>query len=119
MLDDAKARSVSITQAAKMSAEELEDKIVTGILHDDPEAPEFQSTYAAISAGAQKAEASRKGRPRRAAPPATEPVACGLPSSQVSTVGAGAAGTPAGAAEAGGEDVSPPDETALPCEGGE
>jgi len=154
MLDDAKTRSVSITRAAKMPAEELEGKIVTGILHDDPEAPEFQSTYAAISTRAQEAAAARKGRPRRAAAPATEPVACGLPPSLVSestpgtaaregvagagaaaakpqpggtreeappagTGGSGARAGASGMAEAGSEDVPPPDETALPCEGGE
>ncbi len=153
MLDDAKARSVSTTQAAKMSAEELEGKFVTGVLHDDPEAPEFQSTYAAISALAQQAAAAHKGRPRRVAAPASEPVACGLPSSLVSestpgtTSRGGTAKTggttvepqpragseevpPAGPvtsrskasarlAEARSEDVPPPDETALPCEGGE
>jgi len=43
MLEDAKSRSVSMTRAAKMSPEELEGKIVTGILHDDPNAPEFQA----------------------------------------------------------------------------
>jgi 2-oxoglutarate ferredoxin oxidoreductase subunit beta len=82
MLDDAKARSVSITQAAKMSPQELEGKIVTGVLYEDSEAPEFQQTYAAISAVAQEAAtAARKGRPRRGAPPpAAEPAAaCGLP----------------------------------------
>ena len=137
MLDDAKARSVSITRAAKMPAEELEGKIVTGILHNDPEAPEFQSTYAAISARAQEAAATRKGRPRRAAAHATESVACGLPPSLVSesTPSAGGcarrsrdAGQPGAARRRGGrarscrrrgEDVPPPDETALPCEGGE
>ena len=129
MLDDAKARSVSVTRAAKMPAEELEGKIVTGVLHDDPEAPEFQSTYAAISARAQEAAAARKGRPRHAAP-AAEPVACGLPPSLVSEStpavtargGAGASDAEAETAEAPeteGGDVPPPDGAALPCEGGE
>jgi len=53
MLDDERARSVSKLKAAKMSPEELAGKLVTGILHEDRTAPEFQRTYAA-SARAQK-----------------------------------------------------------------
>jgi 2-oxoglutarate ferredoxin oxidoreductase subunit beta len=73
MLDDAKARSVSVTQAAKMSAEDLRDKIVTGVLHEDKAAPEFQASYAAIVERVQEGgetEAAPKPRPRRPAGPA-------------------------------------------------
>jgi 2-oxoglutarate ferredoxin oxidoreductase subunit beta len=80
MLEDAKARSVTVTQAAKMPVEALAGKIVTGILHDDSEAPEFQATYAAVVARAQAAAAAgRKARPRRVEAPPVESLACGLP----------------------------------------
>jgi 2-oxoglutarate ferredoxin oxidoreductase subunit beta len=149
MLDDARARSVSVTQAAGMSAEELEGKIVTGVLHHDPNAPEFQATYAAIVTRAQEA-AQRKPRPRRVAPvPAEEPVAaCGLPEDllaaaqpvvergEVSEPEQAAApgetpaaptsqpARPAGRRKAKGRPlparvVEPPDTVGLPCEGGE
>ena len=36
MLDDEKARSVSVAEAARLASEELEGKIVTGVLHHDP-----------------------------------------------------------------------------------
>jgi hypothetical protein len=139
MLEDARARTVTVTRAAQMPSEELAGKIVTGILHEDPDAPEFQAAYAALSARAQQAEAAgRKGRPRRVPAPAAEPVACGLPPDLL-TAGA-AAEEGAGRKEAPGagaiaeaeiaeegrgetvrmiEDVLPPDGAALPCEGGE
>lgn len=123
MLEDTKARSVTVSRAAKMAAEELEGKIVTGVLHDDPDAPEFQEAYAAISARAQKAAAAaRKGRPRRLSPPATEAAACGLPTDL-----AAATSSPAGetaeqvppAVHPSVEDAEAPDTGGLPCEGGE
>ncbi len=73
MLDETKARSVSVNAAASMSPEELRDKIVTGVLHEDKEAPEFQASYAAMVERARAAaEAGEPGeaapaRPRRAA----------------------------------------------------
>ena len=67
MLDDAKSRSVPVTQAAKLSSGELQGKIVTGILHEDKDAPEFQASYAAIVERAQGAAAGAAPRlaPRR------------------------------------------------------
>jgi 2-oxoglutarate ferredoxin oxidoreductase subunit beta len=53
MLEDERARSVSVTKAAKLPPEELVDRIVTGVLHEDTGAPEFQQTYA-LSARAQQ-----------------------------------------------------------------
>ncbi|NLE10088.1 MAG: 2-oxoacid:ferredoxin oxidoreductase subunit beta [Actinobacteria bacterium] len=50
MLEDARARAVSVVKAAKMSPEELQGKIVTGVLHEDESAPEFQQVYAAAAA---------------------------------------------------------------------
>ena len=137
MLDDAKARSVSVSGAAKMSPEELQGKIVTGILHKDDGAPEFGDSYAAIVERAQGAAAAAKGRPRREATPAAEPASCGLPANLASE---GAQGTAAGAAPAeareaaaaaeaavaaGASEAPPAEEGAsqdaigLPCEGGE
>jgi len=55
MLDDTKARSVTVSAAAKLSAEELQGKIVTGLLHEDKNAPEFQASYAAMVERAQQA----------------------------------------------------------------
>jgi 2-oxoglutarate ferredoxin oxidoreductase subunit beta len=52
MLEDERARSVSVARAAKLSPEALAGKIVTGVIHEDKAAPEFQETYAA-SARAQ------------------------------------------------------------------
>jgi 2-oxoglutarate/2-oxoacid ferredoxin oxidoreductase subunit beta len=53
MLDDERSRSVSKTRAAQLSPEELVDKIVTGVLHRDTGAPEFQRAYAALAVRAQ------------------------------------------------------------------
>jgi len=53
MLDDEKARSIPKAKADRLPAEELVGKIVTGVLHHDPEAPEFQQAYAAVVARAQ------------------------------------------------------------------
>lgn len=59
MLDDEKARSVPKSKAATMSAEELTDKIVTGILHRDVDAPEFQRIYAEMVARVTSEAAER------------------------------------------------------------
>jgi 2-oxoglutarate ferredoxin oxidoreductase subunit beta len=58
MLDDERDRAITKTKAAKLPAEELAGKIVTGVLHDDPDAPEYQEAYAA-SARAQAEEAGK------------------------------------------------------------
>lgn len=49
MLEDGRARSIAIAKAASMSSEELLGKIVTGVLHEDATAPEFQQSYAAAA----------------------------------------------------------------------
>jgi 2-oxoglutarate ferredoxin oxidoreductase subunit beta len=131
MLDDAKARSVTVSGAAKMSQEELQGKIVIGILHKDDGAPEFGDNYAAIVERAQGAAAA-KGRPRREAAPAAEPASCGLPANLPSEIGQaenapgaalGEVGEAAGAAEAAAappaEEGASQDAIGLPCEGGE
>lgn len=59
MLDDEKARSVSKAKAAQLSPQELAGKIVTGVLHRDADAPEFQRAYATVVARAQ-AEAAEQ-----------------------------------------------------------
>lgn len=48
MLEDQKARAVTIAKAAKLPPEELEGRIVTGVLHRDGEAPELSASYAAM-----------------------------------------------------------------------
>ena len=53
MLDDELTRSVSKARAAQLSPDELADKIVTGVLHRDTRAPEFQRAYAVLAARAQ------------------------------------------------------------------
>jgi hypothetical protein len=134
MLDDAKARSVSVSGAAKLSPEELQGKIVTGVLHRDDGAPEFGDSYADIVERAQGAAAAAKGRPRREAVPATEPASCGLPadlsresgpaesapgaSSEEVREAAEAAGAEAAGASPAEEGASQ-DAIGLPCEGGE
>jgi len=60
MLDDARNRSVSKTKADELPPEELVDKIVTGILHHDPNAPEFQQ--ACIASAHKQAEAAAKAK---------------------------------------------------------
>ncbi len=52
MLEDERTRSIPVAKAAKLSSEELAGKIVTGVLYEDRDAPEFQEAYAA-SARAQ------------------------------------------------------------------
>jgi 2-oxoglutarate ferredoxin oxidoreductase subunit beta len=48
MLDDEKARSIPRAKAEGLSGGELAGKIVTGVLHEDAGAPEFQRAYAAL-----------------------------------------------------------------------
>jgi len=62
MLEGERARSVSQAKAAAMTAAELAGKIVTGVLHRDPEAPEFQRAYAAVAADAQAEAAEQAAR---------------------------------------------------------
>jgi 2-oxoglutarate ferredoxin oxidoreductase subunit beta len=61
MLDDEKACSVSVDEAARLSSEELAGKIVTGVLHQDPDRPEFQRSYAAVVARAEAEAAEQTG----------------------------------------------------------
>jgi 2-oxoglutarate ferredoxin oxidoreductase subunit beta len=58
MLDDERARSISKAKAAKLTPRELAGKWVTGVLHEDKDAPEFQQAYAA----AARAQAEAIGR---------------------------------------------------------
>jgi 2-oxoglutarate/2-oxoacid ferredoxin oxidoreductase subunit beta len=98
MLDEAKARSISVSQAAAMPPEELTGKIVTGVLHQDLGAPEFQAAYAAVVERAKEmAAAPGKGRAQRPAPVAEE-AACGLPADLVAAMAA-AGGTAAASSE--------------------
>ncbi len=59
LLDDERSRAVSKSKADKLSPEELQGKIVTGVLYEDADAPDYQETYAA-SAKAQAAAAGKK-----------------------------------------------------------
>lgn len=61
MLDDEKARSISKAKAASLAPQELGGRIVTGVLHRDADAPEFQRAYAKTVARAQ-AEAEQAAR---------------------------------------------------------
>jgi 2-oxoglutarate/2-oxoacid ferredoxin oxidoreductase subunit beta len=63
MLELERAASVPHTKAAQLSSEELSGKIVTGVLHEDTQKPEFQRSYMEIVAGvqAQVAGQSAKG----------------------------------------------------------
>jgi 2-oxoglutarate ferredoxin oxidoreductase subunit beta len=57
MLDDTRTRSITKEKAHKLPPEELVDKIVTGILHEDVDAPEFGQAYEALvreQAGAKR-----------------------------------------------------------------
>ncbi len=53
MLLSDKARAVSVSEAAAMSQQELQGKIVTGILHHDSDKSEFQAGYAELVARVQ------------------------------------------------------------------
>jgi len=59
MLDDEKARTIPVTEAAGLTPEELGGSIVTGILHHETGRPEFQRSYASIIERAQ-AEAAEE-----------------------------------------------------------
>ena len=59
MLEDEKARSISKAAAARLAPEERAGKIVTGVLVEDKDAPEFHSAYAAsVRAQTKRADAS-------------------------------------------------------------
>jgi 2-oxoglutarate ferredoxin oxidoreductase subunit beta len=49
MLEDERSRSIAKSKADKLSAADLVGKIVTGVLFEDPKAPEFQEAYAATA----------------------------------------------------------------------
>lgn len=59
MLEAIRARTISKRKAAGLPPEELRGKIVTGLLHEDRDKPEFQRSYAEASARVQ-AEAARR-----------------------------------------------------------
>jgi 2-oxoglutarate ferredoxin oxidoreductase subunit beta len=48
MLEDQRDRAVRVSEAGRLSPEELEGKIVTGVLHEEKSAPEFQESYARL-----------------------------------------------------------------------
>lgn len=58
MLDDTRTRTVTTTKAAKLPVEELAGKIVTGVLHVDTDAPEFQQAYAASARALAESDAA-------------------------------------------------------------
>lgn len=62
MLDEEKARAVSVGDAAGLSPEALADKIVTGVLHQEVGRPEFQHSYQSIIDRAQAEAAEQAGR---------------------------------------------------------
>jgi 2-oxoglutarate ferredoxin oxidoreductase subunit beta len=53
LLDDERSRAIAKSKSDRLPVEELVGKIVTGVLHDDPDAPEYQEAYAAAAARAQ------------------------------------------------------------------
>jgi 2-oxoglutarate/2-oxoacid ferredoxin oxidoreductase subunit beta len=59
MLDQQRAQSISKSKADQLPPEELVDKIVTGVLHRNAKAPEFQKAYADMAALIQAEEAVR------------------------------------------------------------
>jgi 2-oxoglutarate ferredoxin oxidoreductase subunit beta len=59
MLDEQRARSISKAKAEQMTTEELADKIITGVLHRNARAPEFQKAYADMASRVQAEEAVR------------------------------------------------------------
>jgi 2-oxoglutarate ferredoxin oxidoreductase subunit beta len=59
MLDDERTRSVTVAKAAKLSPEALAGKIVTGIIHENKSAPEFQQVSAAAAREQAEAAAAR------------------------------------------------------------
>ncbi len=64
MLELERDLSIPYAKAVQLSPEELAGKIVTGVLHEDTQKPEFQRGYTEIVAGvqAQIAEQSAKGK---------------------------------------------------------
>ena len=72
MLEDEKARSIPIAKAAKLAPEELQGKIVTGILHEDASAPEFQQAYTTAAHAHARAAAARAQTELGAKPPLGE-----------------------------------------------
>ena len=63
MLDDERARSIPVAQAAGLPPEELGGKLVTGVLHQASGKPEFQRSYQTIIERAQaeaKEQAARE-----------------------------------------------------------
>jgi 2-oxoglutarate ferredoxin oxidoreductase subunit beta len=63
MLDDERSRSLSKSKADKLPPEELIGKIVTGVMHEDLEAPEFQESYAAAARALAGAAVKTKAEP--------------------------------------------------------
>jgi 2-oxoglutarate/2-oxoacid ferredoxin oxidoreductase subunit beta len=59
MLDEQRAQSLSKSKAEQLPSEELIGKIVTGVLHRNAKAPEFQRAYADTAARIQAEEAVR------------------------------------------------------------
>ncbi len=131
---------------AKLSPEELEGKIVTGVLHHDPDCAGVSSDLRGCRRAGTGGRAAKPRRRRVAAVPTDEPAAaCGLPADLAASVQpiltAGGpdqgeakddtsverAGSSARSAERRSpkgrglpaRDVEPPDTVGLPCEGGE
>lgn len=57
MLEDERDRSIAKSKADRLSADDLVGKIVTGVLFEDPKAPEFQEAYAESAHVQQEAAA--------------------------------------------------------------
>jgi len=62
MLDEELARSLPVAEAARLAPEELEGKIVTGVLRRETGRPEFLRSYAAIVDRAQAEAREQIGR---------------------------------------------------------
>ena len=61
MLEELKQRTVSVKKAATMSAEELQGRLVCGLLHKDTEVPELSSSYQTML-GRLRSERSADGK---------------------------------------------------------
>jgi 2-oxoglutarate ferredoxin oxidoreductase subunit beta len=73
MLDDERSRSIARTKADKLAPEDVAGKIITGVLHEDAGAPEFQQAYAASArAQAEAAAAMLEAVPMEEKPPMGE-----------------------------------------------
>lgn len=59
MLESERAASIAKAKAEQMSPDELAGKIITGVLHQDGEKPEFQSAYETMATKVQAEEAVR------------------------------------------------------------